>query len=123
MRQRLGDRLPLFTDAEKEKLKNSSDFFGLNHYTTMLAGDADGPIPESHAFGNGGISEDQDVILSQDDSWDQTEMQWNIVPWGCRKLLEWIHARYNGPRIILTENGCALADQIVGIRCQILISD
>jgi len=112
MRQRLGNRLPEFTDTEKGMLKNSSDFFGLNHYTTMLAGHADGPIPNSYVFANGGISEDQDVTLSRDDSWDQTEMQWNIVPWGCRRLLEWIHARYNEPRIILTENGCAFADQV-----------
>lgn len=112
MRKRLGDRLPEFTDEEKDKLRGSSDFFGLNHYTTMLAGHAEGAIPEGYIFGNGGISEDQDVILSQDDTWDQTEMQWNIVPWGCRKLLEWIHSRYSGPRIILTENGCAFADKI-----------
>lgn len=112
MRQRLGERLPGFTDKEKEKLKKSSDFFGLNHYTTLLAGHADGPLPDNYIFGNGGIFEDQDVILSQDDSWEQTEMKWNIVPWGCRKLLEWIQARYNGPRIILTENGCAFEDQI-----------
>lgn len=112
MRQRLGERLPRFTDKEKEKLKESSDFFGLNQYTTLLAGHADGPIPDNYIFSNGGIPEDQDVILSQDDSWAQTEMQWHIVPWGCRKLLEWIHARYNGPCIILTENGCAFEDQI-----------
>ena len=40
-------------------------------------------------------------------------MNWNVVPSGCRKLLEWIHHRYQGPDIFITENGCAFDDQAV----------
>lgn len=36
MREKLGDRLPKFTEEEKELLKNSIDFIGLNHYTSRL---------------------------------------------------------------------------------------
>lgn len=36
MRERLGDRLPTFSEKEKELLKNSTDFVGLNHYTSRL---------------------------------------------------------------------------------------
>ena len=28
------------------------------------------------------------------------------VPWGLRKLLVWLHERYGGPDIVVTENGC-----------------
>lgn len=34
MKQRLGNLLPRFTAAEKKLLKDSYDFFGLNHYTS-----------------------------------------------------------------------------------------
>lgn len=36
MRERVGDRLPKFSDKEKETLQNSVDFLGLNHYTTRF---------------------------------------------------------------------------------------
>lgn len=36
MRERLGDRLPKFSDEDKELLRNSVDFLGLNHYTSRL---------------------------------------------------------------------------------------
>lgn len=37
-------------------------------------------------------------------------MPWNIVPWGFRKLLNWIAARYPGYAVYVTENGCACAE-------------
>lgn len=36
MRERLGDRLPIFSEKDKELLKNSVDFIGLNHYTSRF---------------------------------------------------------------------------------------
>ena len=113
MRARLGDRLPHFSAAEKELILGSSDFFGLNHYTTMYASDATESKEAGSVYGNGGLSEDQDVNLSVAPDWPQTAMQWAIVPWGCRKLLEWIAARYGNPPLFITENGCAFDDQLV----------
>ncbi len=112
MKDRLGERLPRFTQEEKLLVKGSSDFFGLNHYTTMYAAENYGKINAGSVYGNGGISEDQDVDLSVDKSWEMTKMNWAVVPWGCRKLLEWIKDRYNNPPIYITENGCAYDDQI-----------
>ena len=113
MRARLGDRLPHFSAAEKELILGSSDFFGLNHYTTMYASDATESKEAGSVYGNGGLSEDQDVNLSVAPDWPQTAMQWAIVPWGCRKLLEWIAARYGNPPLFITENGCAFDDQLL----------
>lgn len=112
MKDRLGDKLPKFTDEEKEMLIGSSDFFGLNHYTTMYAAHKHNDADEGSVYGNGGISEDQDVILSVDSDWALTEMQWAVVPWGCNKLLHWIDERYGSPEIVITENGCAFDDHI-----------
>jgi beta-glucosidase len=112
MKERLGKKLPLFTNTEKQKLKGSSDFLGLNHYTTMYAAEAKDGIKKQDVYGNGGISEDQDVNLSQDPGWELTSMKWAIVPWGCKKLLEWISQRYDFPNIYITENGCAFDDKL-----------
>lgn len=111
MKERLGDRLPKFSEAEKVMIKGTSDFFGLNHYTTMFAAQASEIKKEGSIYGNGGISEDQDVDLSLDESWNLTLMQWAVVPWGCKKLLKWIDERYGHPEIYITENGCAYADE------------
>ncbi len=114
MKDRLGDRLPSFTIEEKKLLYKSSDFFGLNHYTTLYASDIpEGtPIEEISVYGNGGISEDQYVQLTADKKWSKTSMGWAVVPWGLQKLLEWIHHRYDAPDIVITENGCAYDDTI-----------
>ena len=113
MRTRLGERLPTFTEEEKKSLLGSSDFFGLNHYTTMFAADAKGKAQAGNVYGNGGLSEDQDVNLSLDENWEFTLMKWAVVPWGCRKLLQWISKRYGNPPIYITENGCASPDKLV----------
>lgn len=43
MRERLGDRLPKFSEAEKELLQNAIDFVGLNHYTTRFIAHVENP--------------------------------------------------------------------------------
>ena len=110
MRAGLGERLPRFSDRDRELLIGSTDFFGLNHYTTMLAA-ADGSLNGSSPQGNGGIFEDQKVFLTDDPRWEKTHMGWSIVPWGYRKLLNWISDRYDRPPIYITENGCAMTGE------------
>lgn len=104
MRERLGDRLPVFTEEEKALIKGSSDFFGLNHYTTLLAFE---PEENEGKKSSGGMIGDSGVRLSDDPAWEKTHMDWNIVPQGCRELLKWIDRRYDHPPIVITENGCA----------------
>ena len=113
MRERLGERLPQFTAEEKQLLIGSSDFFGLNHYTTMITSNQTEKGVKMDPAGNGGLSEDQDVFLQKDPVWSLTAMNWGIVPWGCGKLLQWIDKRYGRPDIYITENGFAYEDQVV----------
>ena len=49
MKEYVGDRLPVFTQSQKDDLKGSHDFFGLNHYTTkwiVALPEYDGPNPD-----------------------------------------------------------------------------
>jgi beta-glucosidase len=40
-----------------------------------------------------------------------TQMGWPVVPDGLRRLLHWLHERYAGLPIYVTENGAAFDDQ------------
>jgi len=82
MKNNVGDRLPKISDEQRLLIKGSSNFFGLNHYTTMYAAEASGELKERSVYGNGGLNEDQNIELSVDESWQKTEMQWAVVPWG-----------------------------------------
>lgn len=89
MKASVGSRLPRFTDAEKKLLKGSSDFFGLNHYTSVYA--------SKPTFTTGtGWERDVGVNATRyrngvpigpvaDSDWLY------VVPWGLRKLVNWIH--------------------------------
>merc|ERR1719161_3516070 len=54
-----------------------------------------------------------DMLVKQekDPGWPLTDMGWQIVPWGFKKLLLWITKRYH-PKggIIVTENGCGMRE-------------
>ena len=102
MREILGDRLPQFSEAETKLLLGSSDFLGLNHYSSAMASEPRQPL----AFG--GYWGIQHVKISEDPSWgSKTEMGWSVVPEGAIELLKWIDKRYNHPAIYVTENGMA----------------
>lgn len=47
MKQMLGDRLPTFTDEELAVVTGSSDFYGMNTYTTNLCSELSRLLAES----------------------------------------------------------------------------
>eukprot|EP00547_Thalassionema_nitzschioides_P004737 CAMPEP_0194223364 /NCGR_PEP_ID=MMETSP0156-20130528/34980_1 /TAXON_ID=33649 /ORGANISM="Thalassionema nitzschioides, Strain L26-B" /LENGTH=541 /DNA_ID=CAMNT_0038954475 /DNA_START=27 /DNA_END=1652 /DNA_ORIENTATION=- len=104
MKERLGSRLPRFTRRERSLLKGSSDFFGLNHHSSLLASEPV-TVPEYK-----GYWADISVEFSTRDRWRRDAMGWSIVPDGCRELLLWISERYNDPMIVITGNGVASAE-------------
>ena len=109
---RLGGRLPEFSDRDRGLIKESSDFFGLNHYTTQYVADASGGAGTGGVNENSDLTVDQDVELSADPAWARTAMGWAIVPWGLNRLLHWIDQRYGRPEIVISENGCAMDDRL-----------
>ncbi|KAF4531659.1 hypothetical protein B566_EDAN016960 [Ephemera danica] len=79
-------RLPEFGPQWVDYIKGTSDFFGLNHYSTNLA--------ELH---------DYNFTLLVPSYPSDSE----VVPWGFRKLLNWMRVEYNNVPIFITENGYA----------------
>uniref|UniRef100_A0A8B9EW89 beta-glucosidase n=1 Tax=Amazona collaria TaxID=241587 RepID=A0A8B9EW89_9PSIT len=80
-------RLPEFTESEKQRIKGTYDYFGLNHYTTVLTYNLNYPAVT-------------------DRSWLNSGSFWlKVTPFGFRKLLRWIKEEYDNPPIYVTENG------------------
>ncbi|XP_060578197.1 lactase/phlorizin hydrolase-like [Ruditapes philippinarum] len=93
-------RLPHFTDEEKNLIKGSADFLGLNQYTTLLAEDYEFPTVD-HTYYN-----DMDLKESRDPNWLGSGSDWlKVTPFGMRGILNWIKKRYNNIPVYITENG------------------
>jgi len=139
MRERVGERLPTFTDAQREQLKGSSDFFGLNWYSVrmcdafrtmrvlsaissiikMVRGEPFGlrGAIKSAYHGEGAAAavnyfKDIDCVVSFRSSWAFSTITFPIVPWGLARMLVHITNTYQ-PKggIYITENGVSIAGE------------
>lgn len=119
MRKRCGERLPSFTAEEKELIIGTSEFFGLNHYSTAYVAAPKGQAQTVSMWGNvqaGGYFDDQEVELIDDPRWGRPDMDWGVVPWGLKHMCEYIDSIYKPEGgILVTENGCAVADDDVKV--------
>ncbi|KAK9721939.1 Glycosyl hydrolase family 1 [Popillia japonica] len=94
-------RLPSFTDEEVALLKGSSDFFGLNHYTTNECS----VLPEEDAI-RPSQQADHGALCVQPPGTEVGGSDWlYVVPEGIRNLLNWIRTEYDNPEVMITENG------------------
>lgn len=104
MKERAGERLPAFTDAEKADVKGSADFLGLNTYSSSLVTSKDSA--------GGGYFADMGTSSSGDPAWPKGESSWlYIAPTGMRKLLQWVKKEYDSPIVYITENGVDVAGE------------
>ncbi|XP_013394024.1 lactase-phlorizin hydrolase-like [Lingula anatina] len=94
-------RLPAFTDAEKQYNKGTSDFFGLNFYTSSLVTDNKNVNRSVQSY-----DVDKGVAGEADPTWKESGSGWlKVTPFGMRKVLKWIKDTYNTPVTYVTENG------------------
>jgi len=93
-------RLPEFTPEEEMMVSKSSDFLGLNFYTSELV------KPEDEGIEDISYHKDDDVVLRKDPSWYTSASSWLMVtPWGLRSMLNWVKDHYGGLDLFITENG------------------
>ncbi|KAI3935265.1 hypothetical protein MKW92_013253 [Papaver armeniacum] len=105
MREELGDLLPKFSDEDRELLRNSVDFLGVNHYTTRLIAHAT-TSPDPGQFNRSQHLERIAEYPGGEAIGEKAASEWlYIVPWGLRKLLNYVAQKYQNPKIYITENG------------------
>lgn len=97
LREVFGECWPDWSAAEVEALKVPVDFLGLNYYTrAVVRHDAKGwPVPAAPQRQPGGI---------------YTETGWELHPQSLTETLVWMHERYGGLPLYVTENGAAFYD-------------
>ncbi|XP_057286505.1 lactase-like protein, partial [Pezoporus wallicus] len=94
-------RLPTFSAQEKTYIKGTLDFLGIGHFTTRYVLQKNFPslqVPSYHT--------DYDLAELVDPKWPAPGPKWlYFVPWGFRRLLNFIKTQYGNPLIYVTENG------------------
>ncbi|XP_023324744.1 lactase-phlorizin hydrolase [Eurytemora carolleeae] len=94
-------RLPEFTPEESAMIAGSTDFIGLNFYTSNIVYPGEEDISTPSYFTDDGVKD------YQDSTWYGAGSVWlKVTPWGIRSALNWITEEYGGTKdIYITENG------------------
>ncbi|XP_045766147.1 cytosolic beta-glucosidase-like [Maniola jurtina] len=101
-------RLPELSDEQKNLIRGSADFFGVNHYTAFLVSATEHklvhPVPS--------LYDDIDTGLYVPPEWPRSEADWlTMAPDSLYNALTHLHKRYNGPTFYITENGWPLSSE------------
>nr|XP_020498323.1 beta-klotho [Labrus bergylta] len=97
-----GSPLPSFTEAEREELRGTLSFIALNHFTTRLVS----PYPHTQAKIPHKQPPDHGCLTLSDPTWPSSGLGQALVPWGLRKILNWVSQRYGvALPIIVTASG------------------
>uniref|UniRef100_A0A3Q3LJZ9 Klotho beta n=1 Tax=Mastacembelus armatus TaxID=205130 RepID=A0A3Q3LJZ9_9TELE len=97
-----GSPLPSFTEMEKEELRGALSFIALNHFTTRLVS------PYLTTLDNFQQKRfpDHGCLTLSDPTWPSSSLGQALVPWGLRKILNWVSQRYGKDLpIIVTASG------------------
>ncbi|KAL5513834.1 BGL1B_2 [Sanghuangporus vaninii] len=104
LKEMVGDRLPIFTEEEKELVRNSSEFYGLNMYTTNLV--QEGGTDEFNGNVKRTFTKPDGTQLGT-----QSELLWlQTYGPGLRAHLSYLWEIYKKP-IYVTENGFCVAGE------------
>ncbi|MGH0132562.1 UNVERIFIED_CONTAM: hypothetical protein FKN15_060615 [Acipenser sinensis] len=94
-------RLPIFSSQEKSYIKGTCDFLGIGHFTTRYITQKNFPASHGPSYFT-----DRDLAELVDPRWPDPGSEWLYsVPWGFRRLLNFVKTQYGNPMIYVTENG------------------
>ncbi|KAM6960800.1 lactase-like protein isoform 2-T3 [Aplochiton taeniatus] len=97
-------RLPNFSSQEKSYIKGTCDFLGIGHFTTRYITEKN--YPSGGGGGSGSYFTDRDLAELVDPRWPDPGSEWLYsVPWGFRRLLNFVKTQYGNPMVFVTENG------------------
>ncbi|XP_029369159.1 beta-klotho [Echeneis naucrates] len=97
-----GSALPTFSEIEKKELRGALSFIALNHFTTRLVS----PYLHRQAMFQDKQPPDHDCMILSDPTWPTSSLGQALVPWGLRKILNWVSDRYGGALpIFITASG------------------
>ncbi|TKS67588.1 Lactase-phlorizin hydrolase [Collichthys lucidus] len=92
-------RLPEFTPDKIKRINGTHDYFGFNHYTTVLSYPVDLGKQQDYEG-------DRGTGTTHDRTWIESGSSWlKITPFGFRKILKFIKDEYGNPPVYVTENG------------------
>ncbi|KAM9815677.1 lactase-like protein isoform 5-T7 [Syngnathus typhle] len=95
-------RLPTFSPQEKSYIKGTCDFLGISHFTTRYITQKNNPSGR----GTSSFFMDRDLAELVDPQWPDPGSEWLYsVPWGFRRMLNFVKTQYGNPMIYVTENG------------------
>ncbi|XP_041653913.1 beta-klotho [Cheilinus undulatus] len=98
--------LPSFTESEREEVKGALGFIALNHFTTRLVS----PYPQTQANIHHKQPPDHNCMTLSDPTWPNSALGQAVVPWGLRKILNWVSQRY-GRTLPIIVTGSGVDDQ------------
>lgn len=97
-----GSRLPSFTEEEKAYIRGTADVFCLNTYSSVFVQHSTPRLNPPN------YDDDRELTVSDMDSSLTSPSMLPAVPWGMRRLLNWIKEEYGDIPIYITENGHGL---------------
>nr|XP_033803387.1 klotho isoform X2 [Geotrypetes seraphini] len=88
---------PSFTDDEKKLIQGTFDFFALSHFTTKLVyWEREDASKNNHYL---------KVRPMTDSTWLHSPNRTAVVPWGLRRMLNWVKSKYGNIPIYILANG------------------
>lgn len=107
-------------DGDESLLGQPIDVLGVNYYATttvrMWDGDSRRQNADGHKDVGGSPWPGSEHVEFLEQPGPATEMGWNIAPDGLEELLLDLHRQFPGQPLMITENGAAFADEVVGGR-------